>query len=215
MKCKTCKTGTPNPGRVTCRRCIERAMARRRKGELSVSQYDRRARNQRRNELRRESKLDREIDRLNRLEWLGLCTMCEREPLDREFACCESCFYEHTSEGRVHIDNYVPIDEWESKATTRIFRALRYRGWVHAEDVGDLLGLNSNRDAWCYAQVTKAPWARKSKQDRPRNALSTQMRRLTSSGMLERRPGVNGRGFEYRLSQSVPREAVQYLVEAA
>lgn len=143
--------------------------------------------------------------RLPILEWLRICTICERKRLVREYACCEDCYFDKTEDGRALLA-HVSYDEWAARPMVRMLLAVRHGQWVDAETIGDQLGIYNARDEWKIGSGGVV-----NPQQGERNALSTLVRRAIREGYLVRRAPThsrlpsaiasrNGIPFEYRIT---------------
>lgn len=185
MKCSRCRVREARRDRKRCYRCVRYT--------AEVNRLDR---------ARRAATLP-----------LGECGFCEK-PFPtwhaRQAFCTPACRDAMQEQAR----GYVPIDEWERRPSNVVIRALRYRGWLTAEEIGDVLGMENGKDEMAartrWGTSANAPPRASSKE---RNTLSKQIARALEAGLVEVRPGYPQP--EYRISPSVPVSVRYYMPEAA
>jgi hypothetical protein len=184
MNCTRCRTHPPAPNRRRCYRCIK-----------STNEINKRARLKHLSILRQDQ-----------------CDFCEKSfpVIHHNQACCSrACAVAM----RTQAIGYVPFDSLLSKLWVRAMRALRYAGWLTAEEIGDVLGIENGNDELVQRTINGLRGMPPVGQRPQRNALGTALRRLYDSGLLERRP-TSSACFEYRVKRGAPMVEL-YRVEAA
>lgn len=138
------------------------------------------------------------------------CDHCERmfpKQGNRTWYCSTTCRLAMEALAR----EYVPFDEWQERTRTRVLRTVLRRGWLTAEEIGDIAGFeNGNDDLFSRWRLMQMRQFKAFGKSRRRNSLGKAIERLTAAGLLEKRerPGMPP---EYRLSPNAPRSEVYYV----